>query len=176
MAAWLLACRVLPVRRAFTGLVIIVAACGLGTLSGAVDLPLRYFDGLWSRHTGDLAGRLTVWPRARQQIAEHPVWGIGSGNFAATDHSGIFTHNLLLEITVGLGIIGLVLMCLFVVTAFRITPADPPARVVIVGCFVAAFAPIYLSGVWEISPAGWIILALFTRAEVLVPSDAAKEG
>ena len=67
-------------------------------------------------------------------------------------------------------------MCLFVVTAFRITPADPPARVVIVGCFVAAFAPIYLSGVWEISPAGWIILALFTRAEVLVPSDAAKEG
>ena len=108
MAAWLLACRILPVRQAFIALVLVVAAFGLATLTGVADPMLRYFDGLWSRHTGDLAGRLTVWPRARQQIMEHPIWGLGTGNFAATDHSGIFTHNLLLEIAVGLGMIGLV--------------------------------------------------------------------
>jgi O-antigen ligase len=168
MAAWLFACRILPVRQAFTALVIIVGGCGLATLTGLADPLLRYFDSLWSRHTGDLAGRLTVWPRARQQIMEHPLWGLGTGNFAATDHSAIFTHNLLLEITVGLGMIGLVLLCLFLGAAFRGTAADPPARLIVVGCFVAASAPIYLSGVWELSPAGWIVLALFTRANVIV--------
>jgi O-antigen ligase len=171
LAAWLLACRVLPARPAFLALVILVAACGLGTLTGVVDPLLRNLDGLWSRHTGDLAGRLTVWPRAREQIAEHPIWGIGTGNFAATDHSGIFTHNLLLEITVGLGAIGLVLLCLFLGAAFRVRATDSPSRVVIIGCFVAASAPIYLSGVWELSPAGWVILALFTRAEVLIGAE-----
>jgi O-antigen ligase len=168
LAAWLLACRILPVRPAFTGLVIVVAIGGLGTLTGALDPLLRYFDGLWSRRTGDLAGRLTVWPRAREQIGEHPLWGIGTGNFAASDNLGIFTHNLFLEITVGLGMTGLVLLCLFLGAAFRVTAADPPARLVLVGCFVAASAPIYFSGVWELSPAGWVVLALFTRADVLL--------
>jgi O-antigen ligase len=168
LAVWLVASRVLPVRPAFTGLVIVVAIAGLGTLTGVLDPVLRYFDGLWSRRTGDLAGRLTVWPRAREQIVEHPLWGIGTGNFAATDHSRIFAHNLFLEITVGLGLIGLVLLCLFLGAAFRVTAADPPARLVFVGCFIAASAPIYLSGVWELSPAGWVIFALFTRAHVLL--------
>jgi O-antigen ligase len=176
LAAWLVACRVLPARPAFNGLVIVVAIGGLGTLTGALDPLLRYFDGLWSRRTGDLAGRLTVWPRAREQISEHPIWGIGTGNFAATDHAGIFTHNLLLEIGVGLGMIGLVLLCLFLVAAFRMTAADSPARLVIVGCFVAASAPIYLSGVWELSPAGWVILALFTRAHVLLDKSGAPDS
>lgn len=175
LAAWLAAARVLPVRPAFAGLVIVVAISGLGTLTGALDPVLRYFDGLWSRRTGDLAGRLTVWPRAREQISEHPLWGIGTGNFAATDHSGIFAHNLFLEITVGLGMIGLVLLCLFLGAAFRVTAADPPARLVLVGCFVAASAPIYLSGVWELSPAGWVILALFTRADVLLDKGDAPD-
>ena len=172
LAVWIAVCRVLPVWPAFTGLVTVVAVGGLGTLTGAIDPLLRYFDGLWSRKTGDLAGRLTIWPRARQQISEHPLWGLGTGNFAATDHSGIFAHNLFLEITVGLGMIGLVLLCLFLGTAFRVTAADPPARLVIIGCFVAASAPIYFSGVWELSPAGWVILALFTRAHVLVEKDS----
>jgi O-antigen ligase len=168
MAAWLFACRILPVRRAFSTLVIVVAGCGFATLTGLADPLLRYFDSLWSRHTGDLAGRLTVWPRARQQILEHPLWGLGTGNFAATDRSGLFTHNLLLEITTGLGVIGLVLLCLFLAALFRGTAGDPPTRLVVIGCFVAASAPIYLSGVWELSPAGWIVLALFTRANVIV--------
>jgi O-antigen ligase len=173
LAAWLLACRVVPVRPAFTALVVSVAIGGVGTLTGAIDPMLRYFDGLWSRNTGDLAGRLTVWPRAREQISEHPLWGLGTGNFAATDQSGYATHNLFLEITVGLGMIGLVLLCLFLGAAFRVTAADPPERLVILGCFIAASAPIYFSGVWELSPAGWLVLALFTRAHVLLDADSA---
>jgi O-antigen ligase len=173
LVAWLVACRVVPVRPAFTALVVVVALGGVGTLTGAVDPMLRYFDGLWSRKTGDLAGRLTIWPRAREQIAEHPLWGLGTGNFAATDRSGLFAHNLFLEITVGLGMIGLVLLCLFLGAAFRVTAADPPARLVVIGCFVAASAPIYFSGVWELSPAGWVVLALFTRAHILLDKDSA---
>ena len=173
LAAWLFACRVLPVRPAFTALVIVVAVAGLGTLTGAIDPLLRYFDGFWSRNTGDLAGRLTIWPRARDQILENPPWGLGTGNFAATDRMGLATHNLLLEITVGLGVIGLVLLSAFLWAAFRVTRADPPSRLIIVGCFVSASWPIYLSGVWDLSPAGWVILALFTRGHVLAGSDDA---
>ena len=171
LATWLSVCRVVPVRPAFTALVIVVAVSGLGTLTGAADPLLRYLDGFWSRNTGDLAGRLTIWPRARQQIIENPLWGLGTGNFAATDRSGHATHNLLLEITVGLGIIGLVLLSAFLWAAFRVTRADPRSRLIIVGCFVATSWPIYLSGVWELSPAGWVILALFTRGHVLAGSD-----
>ena len=141
LGLWLVACRVLEVRRAYTVLLIIVAIAAGGTLMGALDPVLRYLDGLWSRSTGDLAGRLTLWPRARHQISEHPLWGLGTGNFAATDTSGRFTHNLFLEITAGLGIIGLVLLCLFLGAAFRVTPTDPPERLVILGCFVAALHP-----------------------------------
>lgn len=171
LAAWLLVCRLFPLRPALTTLVIVIAAVGFGTVSGIVDPVLRNFDGLWSRRTGDLAGRLTIWPRARNEMAEHPVWGLGHGNFAATDPTGIAAHNLLLETAVGLGGIGLVLLGLFLVAAFRVTAADPPARLVAIGSFIAASAPIYLSGAWDLAPAGWVILALFTRTEVLADRD-----
>jgi len=36
--------------------------------------------------------------------------------------------------------------------------------------FLLASAPIYLSGHWELSPAGWLVLALFSCMPVLFAS------
>jgi O-antigen ligase len=150
----------------------------LGTFTGAVDGALRLVDAGTIRGTGDLAGRLTSWPLARQLFEEHFIVGVGAGGFPAINPYRIGAHNLFLELGTGLGLLGIVLFVGTVFTALvRSTrTVEPRFRNLVIGSLLAAWAPIYLSGHWELSAAAWVAIALFSRITVLAGERKDTEG
>ena len=140
-------------------------------ISGVSDKASLVFEG-GDRATGDWSGRLVLWPLARQIWAQHPLNGIGMGGFHVESGTGIGAHNVLLEMGVSLGAVGLLLfVALFWTTlANGIGAVDPRLRAVLLGAFLLASAPAYLSGTWESAPASWVVLAVFSRLAVLAPA------
>jgi O-antigen ligase len=55
-------------------------------------------------------GRVELWSTAWDLFGAHPLFGIGTGGFAAHDVVELYPHNLLLELGVETGILGLVLV------------------------------------------------------------------
>ncbi|QTE29022.1 O-antigen ligase family protein [Pengzhenrongella sicca] len=168
--AWLVTWRLFP----FVGVTVPVLLLCVGvfmTLTGWGDNTLRLLDAGSLRTTENLAGRLAVWPYARESISENPFVGIGAGGFSTINPFGIGAHNVPLEVAAGLGLIGL---CLLAASAFSALLAEtrtvePLTRRLLVGTLIAASGPILLSGHWEVAPAGWFALALFSRIGVLPP-------
>lgn len=157
------------------GLSIPVASLSLAafaTFTGLSDGALRQLDGMTSRSTGDLAGRLTIWPYARESIGLHPFIGVGGGGFQSINPLGIGAHNVPLQIASGLGLIGLALFIAATYCALMTETrnVEPATRGLLVGVMIAATGPIMLSGHWELSPAAWFGLALFSRIGVLPPT------
>jgi O-antigen/teichoic acid export membrane protein/O-antigen ligase len=64
-------------------------------------------------------GRSTVWALALQEFSQHFAFGIGWGGFAALGTGLLYPHNILLEVACELGIVGLVVLCAFLVSAVR---------------------------------------------------------
>jgi O-antigen ligase len=67
--------------------------------------------------------RVYIWKATLQMIKDHPLLGIGTGNFPveypkyrlpqAWEKDVAYAHNLFMEVTVEFGFIGLILFCLF---------------------------------------------------------------
>jgi O-antigen ligase len=64
-------------------------------------------------------GRSTLWSEAYTAFSQHTVFGIGTGGFAAIDPVLEYPHNILLEVAVELGIIGLLALVTMIVSMMR---------------------------------------------------------
>lgn len=169
LAAWVIVHRANP-RRTFQ-LLTWATAVGLTVLAaGWVDEQITPTRDA-GRETGTLNGRLYIWPYARELIGEQPLLGYGHGAFRALNPMNIVAHNALLEVTVGLGLIGAALWCACVYSALiRDTRGTMPTpdRAFAIGGLVAVSAPIFATGNWDQSGAAWIVFALASRAGLLL--------
>jgi O-antigen ligase len=129
------------------------------------------------RATGDWSGRLIIWPWAREVWAMDPWVGVGAGGFREINAYGVLAHNIILQTGTGLGIIGVALIVALIwsALAWKRTSWKQPKRALLVGAFLLASAPAYLSGVWETAPASWMVMAIFARLGVL-GLDAPRQG
>ncbi len=174
LALWVVVYRISPEKMLkFAWLAVGVSAAAIVT--GAAESVLTAVDSLSSRSTGDLSARLIVWPIARHVFEQHILTGAGSGGFSSLDPIGIGAHNVILEIGAGLGVVGVIFFLgvyiSSLVSATRATPAR--LRSLLVGALLLVSSPIYLSGQWELSPAAWIVLGLFSRVPLLSTGTAA---
>lgn len=112
----------------------------------------------------------------REVFATHFLTGIGAAGFQSVDPLAVGAHNIILELGSGLGIIGVGLfVAMFIFTLRGATRGtDVKLRALLIGSLLLTTAPMYLSGHWELSPAGWIALAVFSRIPVL--SEAPSVG
>ncbi|SDK43345.1 O-Antigen ligase [Cryobacterium psychrotolerans] len=146
-----------------------VGITGGAIATGLADAVLKVVDADSARSTGDLAGRLTVWPAAREVLGDNILTGVGAGGFRTVSDLGIGAHNVILEIGTGTGLVGIVLFLGVYISALTSATAGAPIRLrsLLVGSILLVSAPMYLSGHWELSAAGWIVLALYSRISVL---------
>lgn len=154
LVLWLAACRIFK-RPPLTVLLVSVAAVCLGIVTGLADTLLALFETLFGRTTGDLSGRLTVWPLAREWWLEHFLIGSGASTFQQSNRMEIGAHNVVLELGAGMGIIGVAIFVAFLWFALRKQSA------VLVGSLVSVTAASYLTGHWELAPAAWVLLGVF---------------
>ncbi|HZK05966.1 MAG TPA: O-antigen ligase family protein [Actinomycetaceae bacterium] len=176
LVVWGVIYRIRP-ETAFNTLVITGVITVILISSGLVD-ELITPQSEAGRETGDLNGRLTIWPYARQSISEHPLLGIGLGAFFRITPFQMVAHNLVLEIGVGVGLIGLLLFGSLMYSAvIRDTRMieDVRGRALAVGALIAVTLPIYTSGHWEQSAAGWVVIALFSRSPLLMDTAEFKD-
>ncbi|MEH0932518.1 O-antigen ligase family protein [Micromonospora sp. CPCC 205558] len=131
---------------------------------------MLWLDGAFAgRATGDLSGRLYIWPYALSHWAESPLLGIGPGMLTATGDLGLGAHNLLLSVGNDLGLIGVVLYAGILTFALAGPFRHPsPACLRVAGVFLITQAPIWLTGHWEVSPVCFVALALVSVAPVAV--------
>jgi O-antigen ligase len=96
----------------------------LALLGGALSLALK--TAMWSRFGNDMAtgsGRTSIWTIGVHAFAAHPLIGVGVGNFPDAYNESLLqyytavfanwdrgAHNLILMVSVELGIVGLVLL------------------------------------------------------------------
>lgn len=132
------------------------------------------------RDTGDLNGRLTVWPYARNLIADRPFFGHGADTlpWITGNPFQIAAHNAFLDVAVGVGFVGVgvfvALLWSTLIHDTRMVVSD--LRGLLVGSFIMVTAPILLSGYWTESPVFWISLALVSRVALISPNEIAARA
>lgn len=112
------------------------------------------------RDTGDLNGRLTIWPIARAMTGENPMLGVGFGAFEEVAGFGIRTHNAYLAYASETGLIGLLLFCLVLYRLNIRGGTDRRAVPLLSGAVAIVSAPLLYTGAWDRSAVIWIALAL----------------
>lgn len=175
LAAWVIVSIVFrrpPLVAAVVGLLLVAFSIVTGIADHA---SLALEAGV--RATGDWSGRLIIWPWAREVWATDPWIGVGAGGFREINAYGVLAHNIILQTGTGLGIIGvaLIIALIWSALAWKRTGWKQPKRALLVGAFLLASAPAYLSGVWETAPASWMVLAIFARLGVM-GLDAPRQG
>lgn len=166
LAAWIMLSRMTR-RPPIRFLVFTLIVLGFFAITGIADKASLMFE-TGARATGDWSGRLIVWPLAREVWAENPFIGIGAGGFITSNPLSIAAHNMVLQTGTGVGIVGVVLLVALIWTAVGWKAGTvQPRRAFIVGAFLAASAPAYLTGVWETAPASWVVLAIMSRVGIL---------
>jgi O-antigen ligase len=138
------------------------AAWAIALSTGMADKVIRENLSVGKREHGDLNGRLPTWSIARQVIDDHPLRGAGAGAFRALNPYGIGAHNAFLEVTAGVGIIG---VTLFIVTLYlalvrEARSASSSAANQTTVPVILVLAPILLSGHWNESPAAWASIGI----------------
>ncbi|MFI2711453.1 O-antigen ligase family protein [Micromonospora sp. NPDC018662] len=160
--------------RVFAGVTtpVLLVLVPLGVFS---DAWMLWFDDLFGRRTGDLSGRLEIWPVALSSWLEAPITGIGAGGFAA--FHGIGPHTLLLTLGNDLGLVGMVLYAGTFATALAapLVRSVPPIQR-LAGLFLIALLPIWLTGHWESSQGAWILLGLLSRLQPQHLDDTYRKG
>ncbi|WP_091095945.1 O-antigen ligase family protein [Micromonospora citrea] len=168
-AVYLLCSRATP-RACWRVAVVVVPAALLLIPLGMGEAALLRLDGLVvDRATGDLAGRMLVWPEAAAIWGQSPLAGIGAGAFTAVSSWGIGAHSLALTLGADLGLVGV--LCYAAVLAAAVRPVGRASQLGarLAGLFLVMFLPIWLTGHWEAALAAWLPLALLS----LVPALAA---
>ncbi|MEV6815836.1 O-antigen ligase family protein [Micromonospora sp. NPDC051296] len=123
---------------------------------------MRWLDQLYDRPTGDISGRLELWPYALSTWGESPLTGSGPGVFTHSNPMEIGPHNLLLILGNDLGLVG-VLLYLGTIAAACWTTARSGRRGLVLACVLTGvLLPIWLTGQWETALAMWLALALVT--------------
>lgn len=164
---WIIAWRVFRLRSPI-GTVVGVVLAALLIVTGLTDQASLGLEGE-SRATGDWSGRLPIWEVARQVWLEQPIVGAGIGGFQQEVGTNIATHNAVLEVGATFGIIGVLLYCAVFWAALGPGSRGVPRRerALLIGCYLAAAAPAFLTGAWVTAPAAWVALAVFARLQVL---------
>ncbi|MFY1620567.1 O-antigen ligase family protein [Micromonospora sp. WMMD736] len=125
------------------------------------DSRLLWLQEFFARKDDSMSGRLDLWALARQLWEGHIWTGIGPGMFPTV--TGIGAHSVPLTIAVELGLVGLALFAALG-AAVLIGPAGSgKVGKCLAGVLIVAWLPILLSGHWELSPAGWLAAALWSR-------------
>lgn len=123
---------------------------------------LLWLDGLYGRPTGDISGRLWIWPYAVSTWSESPLNGSGAGVFISTNPYEIGPHNLLLTVGNDLGLVGVLLYFGAMTAALVVAARTGRAGLLLACAFTGVMLPIWLTGQWETSLAFWLVLALVT--------------
>lgn len=178
LGIWALIC-VFAKRQPIRWLIAIVLMASFCLVTGVLDQASLVFES-GARVTGDWSGRLVIWPMAREIWAENPVVGVGAGAFIVTNELGVAAHNFILQTGTGLGIIGVGLLLALIWTALSGKASRrTPLHLWLLGAFIAASAPLFLTGVWETAPAAWFAIAVIARlqtAELNVVSVDVEDG
>ncbi|MEV6371699.1 O-antigen ligase family protein [Micromonospora musae] len=129
-----------------------------------------WLDDTFDRPLEDLSGRLLIWPIAEASFWESPLLGIGAGAFPGTNpYYGVGAHSLLLALGNDVGIVGIAIFVALIGFVLRdAAPATGKRNRMLVGALIVAWTPIWLSGHWEISPAAWLVLAVWSRLPLAV--------
>lgn len=168
LLAWIMFC-LLTRRRPVKLVVFALMVSAFCIVTGVADqASLAYESGM--RVTGDWSGRLIIWPIAREMWADNPLTGVGAGAFIMISGLGVGAHNVILQTGTGLGAVGVGLFIGLIWTALARN-----RQPLLAGAFLAASAPIYLSGMWETAPAAWIVIAIFSRLSVLNADESRRE-
>ncbi|MEH1166197.1 O-antigen ligase family protein [Micromonospora sp. CPCC 205539] len=148
--------------------VILLTAVPFGHLA---QHPPQWLENLFDRPLDDLSGRLAVWPIAEASFWESPVVGIGAGAFPSTNpYYEVGAHTLLLTLGNDVGLLGIGLFVALIGFLLRgAAPGQGRRHGLLVGALIVAWTPIWLSGHWEISPAAWLVLAIWSRLPVALP-------
>jgi len=170
LGAWVLLYRLSP-RISLVTVVALLTLTAAGMVTGVLDQILVRLELITNeRVSGTLSGRILVWPLARDTWRDHAIFGIGSGGFQASNAMKVRAHNFILQLGADLGLIGAALFVGVVVAALRrqTDGLSQKSAILVLGSFLVAVAPSYLSGAWEGAMPAWIALAIYSRLSVIV--------
>ena len=162
LAVWLVVAHRVVKRKAMALLAGVAGTLAVLAYTGVADAQIGGQVQRSDRDTGHFNGRLDVWPMARDLMDQHPLAGIGAGAFRAMNPRGIDTHNAVLEVAVGTGLIGLALFALTLFYALMVSTRPLPFadRALYAGGLLVLLMPILLSGHWHQAPALWVVIAV----------------
>jgi hypothetical protein len=187
---WRIAIPPLPVsRRRAVLLVTVVALLGGGIASAALEEPPRAVSPERGASPSRLksldTNRYAYWDAAMEAWVDHPFVGVGSGGFlvewlkvdARVDQSGD-AHSLYLETAAELGVVGVVLLVLFLAGAgagaVRLARYDPAAATGIVAGLAAWALHAGLDWDWEM-PAITLMALLLAAAGIAWSEERVAE-
>ncbi|MFI6256833.1 O-antigen ligase family protein [Micromonospora zamorensis] len=158
----LLASRLSP-RVALTTVSILVPTSLILVPLGLGNDFLRQFDiNFGQRSTGDLSGRLLVWPEAIATWSDNVFLGIGAGSFPLVNSVGVGAHNLLLTVGNDLGLLGLLAYAAVFALALGEYARQSTLARQRAGLYLVTLFPIWLTGHWETALGAWLTLGLLT--------------
>ncbi|GAA3735709.1 hypothetical protein GCM10022225_18040 [Plantactinospora mayteni] len=148
---WILAAVIVPV-------LLVLVPLGLGS-DRLIWLDVSFGD----RSTGDMSGRLVIWPYAASSWWDAFLLGQGAGTFPVTNPLGVGAHTLLLTVGNDLGLFGLLLFAAVFAAALR-RPASrsTPQGRRLAGFLLTSLLPIWLTGHWETALGVWLTLGLLS--------------
>jgi O-antigen ligase len=148
-------------------------AVGAALLLAAVIVPLALPSSSIGRAVSTLLGtahglssngRTEIWAQAFSAFARHPLAGVGTGGFAALNPEQLYPHNLFLEMSVELGVLGAILIVGIVVSfgtrmiaAWRTTGGrDMLEAATLISLFVMTFVNSMFSGAIQDNAQLWL--------------------
>lgn len=120
----------------------------------------------------DFSGRANAWQLGYQVFQDSPLLGLGAGTFTVATSSmyyiPIAAHNMLIEVAVESGGVGLALFLLIIANAFKIRSPDPGFRRHLLFVLLT-WTVVGMASSWENKTITWVLLGLAThrpRAEM----------
>lgn len=109
---------------------------------------------------GDLNGRLELWQQGLVSFEKHPILGVGSNMYRSVNTEGKVAHNSFISVLVEVGLVGLSLFLLILITAaieaLRHTGWDRYFWLTVLASWTVAVSTL----TWEYRKPTWLILSL----------------
>jgi O-antigen ligase len=155
---------------------LVITVAGVFTAWPELTAPLvERYSTLSDYQSADTwAGRLGIWEGGLQMVAQHPLLGVGAGNFAilSPDYSfaaanlnflrpnGAVAHNMFLSMLAELGAIGLVLFIMVLAKGIKIAYVISRETSLGTACFVSLFIYFVMGSTlsWEYSKLPYLLL------------------
>lgn len=126
-------------------------------------------------------GRSSLWAAAYGEFAKHPLFGLGTGGFAGLNQPEPYPHNILLEVGVELGVVGLIAVTTMIGSMFlrlaalwRWTVGDDRLEAsLLIALFVSALINAFFSGAIQDNLYIWVWggvgLGMYARSGLALP-------